>query len=240
MSGVVATGELAPVLSAEAVGAVQPESEGPDTLDDAYAKVAREIPEFAGIAERDGKLSVLLTRPSLETARRARELLARLGQLPKRSPTVVTTEHADYGFGQLKDWYDRIASTVLTLPGVVMTDIDEARNRLYVGVADVRQAAAVRLTATRNGVPDRVLIVEQEEPVNPLTSLRTTHRPMVGGLQIHIQTNDPTIVSVCTLGFIAERSGNSGFVTNSHCTRTWGSDRQRPRWSGDLGPFCRG
>lgn len=128
--------------------------------------------------------------------------------------------HGEVSLGNVLRGRDRL---YLIDPRGMMTDIDEQRNRLWVGVESKNDIASVRSLATRARVPTEALLVEQEEPIRQLTSLRDQHRPLVGGLQITLQNADPAFLNICTLGFIAVRAGVTGFVTNTHCTRGFGS-----------------
>jgi len=106
----------------------------------------------------------------------------------------VAPRQVTYDFLQLKDWYDHVAMTALTLPGVVMTDIDEANNRLTFGVTELRHEAAVRSLLATNAVPQSVVHFEQWDPVVPQNSLQNYHRPLVGGAmhrtpEVHRQRN---------------------------------------------------
>jgi hypothetical protein len=94
--------------------------------------------------------------------------------------------------------------------------MDEARNRLAVGVEERRGRAARRARLAQLGVPSEAVEIRRVEPVTPQSSLRDRHRPIVGGHQISTST------VLCTLGFNAVRHGASGFVTNSHCTNSRG------------------
>ncbi|MGH3715236.1 MAG: hypothetical protein ACRDT4_17495 [Micromonosporaceae bacterium] len=186
----------------------------PRTLDDVFAAVAVQVPGFAGVAvdERSGRLLVSMAEPSGSVGQAQRALVAELGE-PRVARLAAVRVDVEYDFLELKRWYDRMSPAVLALPGVVVTDIDERLNRLRVGVIDPRtHGGEVRALSRRLGVPPEVLVVEQHGPVRFASSLRNAHRPMVGGLQIEFG------VSLCTLGFIADRQGVRGFVTNSHCT----------------------
>ena len=121
-----------------------------------------------------------------------------------------------YGFLQLKEWHERMMMDVLALPGVVFTDIDDAKNRLAVGVEKPAVQALVEEQLTKLGIPREAVNIEETRPVEFDTSLQDRHRGLVGGLQI------ATSRFLCTLGFPATRAAVRGFVTNSHCTDTQG------------------
>ena len=55
--------------------------------------------------------------------------------------------------------------------------------------------------------------------VAPESSVNDRHRPVMGGVQLQIGSASG---GTCTYGLTATRNGVSGFITNSHCTRTQG------------------
>jgi hypothetical protein len=120
-----------------------------------------------------------------------------------------------YDFLDLYRWQQQMSLAVLPLPGVVFTDIDDMTNRLRIGITDLpgRMRAVEELLSTLD-VPREAVLISETKPVWP--ELRNRRRPLRGGLQI----NYPGWL--CTLGFVADRQGVRGFVTNSHCTTTQG------------------
>jgi len=108
------------------------------------------------------------------------------------------------------------ADTTLALPGVVFTDLDEARNRVLVGVENDAARQQVEQALEKLGVSPGMIIIEETEPIMPL-SVTQQFRPTLGGIQIQADIGGP-----CTLGFNATRNGVRGFVTNSHCTNVQG------------------
>jgi hypothetical protein len=140
-----------------------------------------------------------------------------------------------YTFRQLKAWHDFMSRTVLAVPGVVFTDIDDGNNRLEVGIEDLSLARTVEPVLLAIGVPlDAVrfqqaqriatpgYLPNEEPPLSidealPPATLRDMFRPLVGGLQIQVAVKGFDTLSKCTLGFVATRAKISGFVTNDHC-----------------------
>jgi hypothetical protein len=191
----------------------------PQTLDDRFALVGTEVPQFGGtyVDEEAGEQVIWLTNPSQALAFAAqRALVAVLGKASVGS-LVPVARQARYTFSQLKAWEDESSLEILALPGVVSTDIDEMINRLRVGVESISlHRDPVESTLRSLGVPLDSLVIDEVEPIRFESSLQGKHRPILGGLQI--QSGEGT----CTLGFNAKRSGVQGFVTNSHCTLTQG------------------
>jgi len=185
------------------------------TFDDQLADVAKSVPGFGGMfISEDGALELLLlegTQASL--AENAISAVFQLDAVPRGK---VRVRPAQYGFVQLKQWHDAVSTDVLSLNGVVFTDLDESKNRLRIGVENSGMQKAVENKLAVSGVPQEAVIIEVTDPVRLETSLRDRHRPLVGGLQINFGN------FLCTLGFIANRQGIRGFVTNSHCTNVQG------------------
>lgn len=96
---------------------------------------------------------------------------------------VDTVVHrARYSFRQLKAWHDAM-TPVLTLEGVKFTDIDEARNRLRVVMADpASQTRSVLETLATLDVPADAVLLEEGASFRQL--LRERSRPLRGGMQI--------------------------------------------------------
>jgi hypothetical protein len=99
---------------------------------------------------------------------------------------------------------------------VYTIDVDEKENRVSVGVRDGAAIAAVRAEASELGIPAAALHVQtQGKPEQ--RNVRSWHNPVYGGIQIAYGQY------LCTQGFNATRvaTGQSIFVTNSHCTPTY-------------------
>jgi hypothetical protein len=133
-----------------------------------------------------------------------------------------------YRFQALSAWQDRMSRRVLSIAGVVLTNIDHSRNRLRVGVENMATAPAVEAELVALDIPREAVNLEQVSAVSvstfPLgldpqpadvTTLQSMIRPLVGGIQIEIKQSDT--ISRCTLGFPAIRQRVEGFVTASHC-----------------------
>jgi hypothetical protein len=224
---------LLPVAAVAALAACQdaaapppPAANGPITLQGAQFgapdpdALARAIPGFGGVFLRNGVPTVYLIdlreRPALEAAlggfARAQGLAAsRIEVLPGRFTWV-----------QLQRWFARVSSDALAEDGVVFVDLDEARNRVTIGVERGASVPGARALAARLGLPDGAVGIQETEPIQLAATLRDQVRPVVGGLQI----NFPGFL--CTLGFNAVDAGQNSFITNSHCTSTQGGVESTP------------
>lgn len=105
-----------------------------------------------------------------------------------------------------------------------MTDIDEASNKLTIGVENLGTLRfIVESEVAKLSIPQQAINIVQFGPAEPGGTLQQKVRPLVGGPQIAFDSIiDGSPLGFCTLGVNAVRSGVSGFVTNSHCTVTQG------------------
>ncbi len=188
----------------------------PRTLDEAFSAIAEEVPSFGGavVDEVTGNLLILMSE-NPEQASDARDALAALLSDPRLEGLPLVAVVADFAFSELERWYDRMQLDVLAMPGIVWTDIDELANRLHIGIdpSTVSMAQLEETLRARDIPLDAVVI----EPVSPVRrELSDPARPLVGGVQIGSGT------SLCTLGVVAVRAGESGMITASHCTNRMG------------------
>lgn len=211
IAGVVLAGNATPA-SAQAR---EPEGR-PRTLDDLFAEVARQVPEFGGMFIQNQTLQVYLLDPTRSAA--AEEAIVAVFGRKRLPPGGVQALEGQYGFLQLKDWHDRQRPKTLAIPGVVMASIAESKNRLRIGVKDSSVIPEVEGALLDLDVPREAVEIVETAPFQDLETLQDTIRPVLGGTQI--QRNGS--VGSCTMGFTAVRQGQAGFVTNSHCTATWG------------------
>jgi len=135
---------------------------------------------------------------------------------PTAPPEALTSRAASPQ--DLTVWFERSAPEVLALPRAVFADHDEAGGRLVFGVENAATVFAAQRVLAALGVPTGTYELRVVEPIGfASTTLRTSHRPTVGGLQIHWSQY------VCTLGFNVDHAGGRSFITNSHCTDNQGS-----------------
>jgi hypothetical protein len=117
----------------------------------------------------------------------------------------------------LRAWFARSSPEVMALPQTVFAAIDQDAGVLVFGVEHEGVARGVQSTMTRLGIPPTAYRTEVTEPVVFMSdNLRSEHRPVVGGVQIHWSQY------VCTLGFSVDHAGGRSFITNSHCTNKQG------------------
>lgn len=129
------------------------------------------------------------------------------------SDDIVRYVVVQYNFGQLKDWADQLIP-IFESKNVVLIDVDEVHNRVYVGVVDEEAREETLAYALELGVPHDAIEVEVIEPYS-FTDLQAYTLTLMGGYQIDAYPAE----GECTLGFNARFDNMDVFVTNSHCTR---------------------
>jgi hypothetical protein len=100
--------------------------------------------------------------------------------------------------------------------GAFAFDVDEASNRVWVGVRDRAAVAAVLALASVAGVPTDAIAVEVAAPPEHRQTLDDRASTMGGGYAIQ---NESTYGG-CTLGYNTVWNGQPAFVTASHCSVT--------------------
>jgi hypothetical protein len=173
--------------------------------------LGRTVPGFGGFYfDATGAPTVYLRDPGRRGAVAA--ALAPYFQAEGVDPSRLRVLRGDFDYTQLDQWFAKVSPAALAVPGAVFADLDEASNRLRIGVEHAAAQAAVRSAIARLGVSAEAVIVEQTEPIQQAASLRDKVRPVLAGLQINFTQ------FICTLGFNATRNGQNSFITASHCT----------------------
>jgi hypothetical protein len=185
--------------------------------------LARGVPGFGGFfLDEQGTPTIYLKDAGQRGA--AERALAPWFTSRGRALAEMRVRKADFDWADLDRWFTQSSAHALSVPGVVFTDADEARNRVSVGVEDAAAAGRVRSMLAGLGIPAAAVIVDVTQPIKQLTTLQGSVRPVVGGVQI----NFPGFL--CSVGFNASRNGTRGFVTASHCTNTQGGVESTPYW----------
>jgi hypothetical protein len=190
------------------------------TGDDRLMAVAAKLPGFGGMYV-DAATDTLYVY-SVDAANQAvteQGIAEALSEDGPRADNIKLLQ-AEHSFAQLNEMHKRMMPSVLGISGVVLTDIDEAKNTLTVGVEDQKTRGMVEHRLAQLGIPRTIVNIEETTPIKLEASLQDRHRPVVGGLQIQFSRGASNFS--CTLGFNAIRAGVRGYVTNSHCTATQG------------------
>ena len=217
------------------------------TYDHALAEMGKQVPGFGGMyVDASGNLIVYLKQGQLEKAvaipdvaqaalRSALEKVfgadtSRHVSVPHNGKPVTTNPQiqfiaGNYSITELNGWYPDV-QLALDIPEVLFTDIDEAKNRITIGIQNESARQAVHTALANSGIPARALNIEVLAPTTSQANLRQTIRPSHGGMRIsvfHEDLNPGAFPMYCSIGFNATHSqwGN-GFVTNAHCGKTMG------------------
>jgi hypothetical protein len=212
-------------------------------LDAEFAAIATEVAGFGGMFyDEAGDLNVYIARGQLQAAEEhqvkaqlGRSLQSRGHAMPPASQVVLV--EAEHDFLHLATLNQRMLP-VLTVPGVVFTDIDESQNRLRIGIEKDVSPAHIQHALQMLNVPLDMVALEVTEPIEMESghTLRHRQRPVAGGLQINFTrvVGENVLSFVCTLGFNILRDGRGRsmpyFITNSHCSDTRGEVKPTPYW----------
>lgn len=194
-------------------------SDGIVSIDERFAELAQQVPGFGGMFyDESGQLSMYLVESEISRQQQAETAVTALLSDDARiaSAGKIRIIPGRYDFLQLTEWQSRAQADVLATPGVNLLDLDEANNRLRIGVESEAMLETVEEQLAILGIPREAVNIEVTEPIQFAATLRDRRRPLVGGLQINFGN------FLCTLGFIATRAGTQGMVTNSHCTNIQG------------------
>jgi hypothetical protein len=174
------------------------------------ANLARAIPGFGGLFIDHGVPTVYLTNPTDRTA--MERALGDFASSRGSSAAQIQVLQGRYSLQELDRWTRQITTDAFSIAGVVYTDLDEAANRVTVGVDRASASSSVRSLAARLGIPAEAVVVKQTEPISFAATLRDQVRPVVAGLQINFSN------FLCSIGFNAVSGGQNSFLTASHCT----------------------
>lgn len=138
-----------------------------ETYDDLLLRVEERVPGFGGMfMDADKRLVVYLTDPTrLPAARQAIEAVFGAQRVP---PAGVRAVRGQYTISQLKSWSKR-ANAILDVPGVTMVDLDEARNRVAIGVDRPSRTAAVERALPSLNIPREAVTIQVTGQIQPTT-----------------------------------------------------------------------
>jgi hypothetical protein len=137
-----------------------------ETHDDLLLRVERAAAGFGGMfIDRDGRLTVyLLDSAQLPAARAAIETVFGRGVVPAAGLRAVAGQ---YTVSQLAAWTQQAAG-VMELSGVTFVDLDEARNRVTIGIDDSSKAQAVRQILGSLDIPSGAVVIDTADPIRPV------------------------------------------------------------------------
>ena len=197
--------------------------------DKRFNEISGSVSEFGGYwMDDDGNMVVALTDTTKKTDVLA---VARTELNDGIGNTGGTIRYVEVSrpFSQLLNWKEGLTSQFYSLGVVTFLDIDQANNRLLVGVVNSAGVSTAKNLARTNGIPDdgiRVVAVGRAYPDRstaepyPVESqsddhtLRERFPQTLGGIMVrHGETDEDR----CTLWLGVTMSGNQRYVTSSHC-----------------------
>ena len=180
--------------------------------------LTRALPGFGGIYLDNGVPTVYLT--DLRQSGGGEQQVG--GFARPRGASRLQVRGGGVAYKDLDRWFNDVSFEAFEQGRVVFVDLDEAGNRVLVGVERGSSHANIRALARRLGVPEEALAVQDADPISRVATLQDQVRPVVAGLQI----NFPGFL--CSIGFNAVSAGQNSFVTASHCTTTQGGVEGTP------------
>lgn len=214
-------------------------------MDEHFVHLATVVPGgFGGLFwDEQGRPNVYLTDTSkragavtaVATSLRGRVVSLRQGQRPNLDDIQIL--QGRYDFPTLLRWRAQLDADAARIPGLVMLDADERRNRLSIGVETAEAEQQVRATLGRLRIPSEGVIIERRERPAPASgrsgasaasqagTVEGYAAAVAGGYRIRWRTA-PSYYDRCTFAFNAWRwdtptsAWQRVFLTNSHCSNT--------------------
>jgi hypothetical protein len=148
-----------------------------ERYDDLLVRVEQQVPGFGGMfVDREGRLAVyLLDKSQLGAARAAIEAVFGVDSVPAAG---VRALQGQYVVSQLKAWSE-MAAAVLELPGVTAVDLDEARNRVAIGVEHKSRTRAVERALSAITIPRQAVTIQVTEKIRQVHPPRVSRPPGV-------------------------------------------------------------
>jgi hypothetical protein len=202
-------------------GAHQVRSQEPPArnLDEAFARVSREVPAFAGLWKDGESLVIALTDTSSRITEQVLPVIRAVFRGRSVLPDRVRFIQVQHSFTNLQEARRR-ARDLLSDESATLIDVDERQNRLVIGIADLHQEEAVRERLITMGIEEKLVRIEQVAPFKPLGDigyLQSRVRPLVAGIEVDNESGGSG-----TLGLVLKRNGQRGFITSSHGTSIQG------------------
>lgn len=148
-----------------------------ERYDDLLIRVEQQVPGFGGMfIDREGRLAVYL----LDTSRlgAARAAIAAVFGVDAVPTAGVRALQGEYVVSQLKAWSE-MAAGLLELSGVTAVGLDEARNRVAIGVEHKSRTPAVERALSAIAIPRHAVTIQVTEKIRPVHPPRVSHPPGV-------------------------------------------------------------
>jgi hypothetical protein len=200
-------------------------------LDERFAVLADSIPGFGGFFFESGTLVVNMRGAAKMSALRSRIADFMVAGLRGRGNAraiadgrvaTMRVRPTKYDYRELLTWERSIMALADGGSQPTMFDIDEAHNRIVVGVRETSFIGPMRASIAKLNVPpDAVEVIARSpsRPTNGGPSLQSAWSPIPDGVGIEVFAPNDVHGKSCTLGFNLTGGGTDRFfVTNSHCT----------------------
>lgn len=194
----------------------------PDSLvyggEQEFEEIARQVPGYAGHwYDQQGNRIIRLT--DLSKSALAAQVIDGRGQpelAEGETHTGVTNfVQSAYSFVTLRNYRNAVNFAVLGVDSVSLVDLDEQRNRLFIGLVAESARQAVQAQLAAHNVPLAAAIIEVTGAAEQYQTLQNFFRPLRSGYQIQ----NPGGVN-CTLGVPSVGMGPA-YITASHCTQVF-------------------
>ena len=200
-------------------------------LDRQFSGLARQIPGFGGMYyDKAGKLNIFVKPVAGARSTDVVSQLRTFGGVAmqrrlQRNPAIVVQE-AQYDFSELQTLKSRL-TRIFKVPGVVFTDIDEAKNRVGLGITPNADQGVVEAALKTAGVPLEAVSFTRIPPIQKMKTLTQKFPNAPGGAQIFFPSPSEGFAFICSLGFNAQLPDHAGnfFVTASHCSDIQGGNQ---------------
>jgi hypothetical protein len=166
LTAVMTLGVLPPRTLAVHVAASQDRG-SMQTYDDLLVLIEKRAAGFGGMfVDSDGRLVVyLLDTSQLPVARSAIQSVFGRDHV---SAAGVRATQGQYTVSQLEAWTKR-AGGLLSMSGVTMVDLDDAKNRVTVGIENRSRRRQVEERLSALGIPRKAVLIEVIGQIRPVT-----------------------------------------------------------------------
>lgn len=189
-------------------------------FDERLTIVANRVPEFGSlhVNEEARTMFVHVTERRPRIVADLRHALREAFPGEKLPPRIQLLD-GRFTFDQLHRWHGDALELFGTMDEVMMLDIDDRTNQMTIGLNDTGAEQELAQQLSGMGIPPEGWRMVHMDGAAPESNVTDRHRPVTGGQQIQVGS---AFGGFCTYGLTAIRDGVSGFITNSHCTRTQG------------------
>lgn len=139
----------------------------PYTIDDRFAGVAQKVQEFGGLFLGDNGSVLYIYLTDLNKQNDVELAITEVLSDDRLAGKKIKVLQGQYSWLQLNDWYGRL-NPVLSVSGVILTDIDERKNRLSVGIESSEVRSAVEQVLAELTIPRAAVDIVVTEPIRTM------------------------------------------------------------------------